>query len=243
MGTLRLRVDVLDEATLVTAVGTLDTASSPHLRTALRKCLVDQPRALVVELSEAVATDANALAVLQAVARQASIWPGLPFAVAVRAGPIRDDIHRLGYARSFPVRETTVEALAAIDAGVAQPAVRELLPPISGVARHARAVVTEACVRWRLDHLVGPACVLVTELVVNAVEHAGTTMTLRVSHRPRFLLISVEDGSEEIPRVLRLPADIDPGPGRGLALIEGTASRWGCLPTDKGKVVWAVLRS
>jgi hypothetical protein len=62
-----------------------------------------------------------------------------------------------------------------------------------------------------------PACVFVSELVVNAVNPAGTTMTLRVSHRPRFLLISAEDGSEKVPEVLSLPADDDPGPGRGLA--------------------------
>lgn len=242
MDELLLRVDVLDEVTLVTAAGTLGVASAPRLRTVLHKCLVDWPRALVLELADVVVSDAGALAVLPAVARQASIWPGLPFAVAVRAGPVYDDLHRFGFDRAFPVRETAVEALAAADAGFAQPAVREFLPPLSGTARHARGVVTEACARWQLDQLVGPACVVVSELVANAVRHAGTTMTLRVSRQPPYLLVSVQDGSEEVPRALPLPADDDAGAGRGLALIEGIAARWGWLPTDGGKVVWAVLR-
>jgi anti-anti-sigma factor len=242
MDELRFRVDLLDEATVVTAAGTLDIASSPRLRIALHKCLVDQPRALVLELADVVVLEASALAVLPAVARQASMWPGLPFGVSVPAGPVSDHLHRFGLDRAFPVRETTVEALVAIDAGAAQPVVREFLPPLSGAARYARSVVTEACARWRLDQLVGPACVVVSELVANAVRHTGTTMTLRVSRRPRYLLISVQDGSEEIPRTLPLPADDDPGAGRGLALIDEVAAHWGWLPTGTGKVVWAALR-
>jgi anti-anti-sigma regulatory factor len=242
MDELRFRVDVLDEATLVTAAGTLGIASSSRLRTALHKCLVDQPRALVLELADVVVSDASALAVLPAVARQASMWPGLPFAVAVPAGPVADHLHRNGFDRAYPVRETTVAALAAIGAGAAEPALREFLPPLSGAARYARTVVTEACLRWQLDNLVGPACVVVSELVANAVQHTGTTMTLRLSRRPRYLLISVQDGSEETPRALPLPADDDPGAGRGLALLEEIATHWGWLPTESGKVVWAALR-
>jgi anti-anti-sigma factor len=243
MNALRLRVDALDEATLVTAAGTLDAATSPRLRTTLHKCLVESPNALILELTDIVVADANALTVLRAVARQASVWPGLPFVVVVQPGPVADAIGRLGLTRSFPVRETAVEALAAVAEGDAQPAVREFLPPLTGAARHARTVVTSACLQWRLDHMIGPACVVVSELVANATLHAGTTMTLRLSRRPRFLLVAVQDGSEEIPRLLPKPAADDPGPGRGLVLVEEAAFRWGWLPTDSGKVVWAVLRT
>jgi anti-anti-sigma regulatory factor len=243
MDALRVRIDALDEATLVTAAGTLNAATSSKLRTALHKCLVESPTALILELTEVVVTEPTALALLPAVARQASMWPGLPFAVVVQRGPVAEAIRRRGSARSFPVRETTVEALAAVAEVAAQPAVREFLPPLTGAARHARTVVTSACIQWRLDHMVGPACVVVSELVANATRHAGTTMTLRLSRRPRYLLIAVQDGSEEIPRMLPTPADDDPSPGRGLTLVQGVAFRWGWLPTDSGKVVWAVLRT
>ena len=45
-----------------------------------------------------------------------------------------------------------------------------------GAARQARELVTEACARWELTDLVGPACTIVTELVNNVVVHAQTPM-------------------------------------------------------------------
>lgn len=71
----------------------------------------------------------------------------------------------------------------------------------SGAARHARDLVTEACAMWDLPDLVGPASLVADELVTNGVEHAGTLMTLRISHRAHQLHLAVGDGSPEPPRL------------------------------------------
>jgi signal transduction histidine kinase len=67
-------------------------------------------------------------------------------------------------------------------------------------------VITEACLRWGFGDQVGPARVVVTEPVSNAVRHAATTMTLRVSRRGRWLLLAVEDGGPGLPVRPAMPA-------------------------------------
>jgi len=239
---LRLAVDERPEGVVLSATGALTASSSAELRTALYKCLVEGPNAVVVDLTEATVVDPVALAILPAVARQASLWPGVPFAVAIPPGPVAHRIDQLGYHRWFSVRNTAAAALDAVGDRAAAPTVSELLPPISGAARHARTMITEACLRWDIGHLIGPACIVVTELVTNAVQHAGTAMTVRLCRRGRYLLMAVEDGSVGPPRAQPMPGPDDPTSGRGLALVKLTALHWGSLPTGAGKVVWAVLR-
>jgi anti-sigma regulatory factor (Ser/Thr protein kinase) len=83
---------------------------------------------------------------------------------------------------------------------------------------------------------------LVSELVTNAVLHAGTPMTLTV--RPWGQLIRVELADAR-PAMPRLAEDEDWGSGRGLRLIDRLAARWGAyeLSTAPGvrKVVWFEL--
>ncbi|MEV4619086.1 ATP-binding protein [Asanoa sp. NPDC049573] len=236
---LRCRVGQLAEATVVAAIGDLDAAGASDLRAALFNALADQPAALIVELSQLTSGDAATLTVLAAVARRAGMFPGVPFAVVARPGLPQD---ASGSGGTYPIRGTAAQALDAIADGDAVPTVRELLPPIAGVSRHARALVTEMCARWQLDDIVGPACVVVSELVSNAVRHAGTTMTLVLSLRGHNLLVSVEDGNPDPPRLAAAADPDDPAAGRGLAIVDEITSRWGWRPTGSGKVVWAVLR-
>jgi anti-anti-sigma regulatory factor len=240
---LRVHTYHLRAATLVAAAGELNRVSATRLRQVLLKCLADQPRAVIVDLSEVVVADLGPLVVLAAVAREASLWPGLPLLVSVPPGPVADALRRAGIDRTVPIRETPAAAIASIADADSVPTIRELLPPLPGAERRARTVTAQTCTRWRLEHLSEPACLIVSELVSNAVRHAGTTMTLRLSRRSRHLLIGVEDGSPVQPPATPLPAGAKPNDPRGLLLVDRIAQRWGSAPMESGgKVVWAVLR-
>jgi anti-anti-sigma factor len=230
-----------ESAVVVTARGTLDGGTSPALRGVLHKCLVEQPDAVILDLTGVTVADRTALSVLCAVARQASLWPAVPFAVVESRADVVGELRGWGIPRELAVRPTLAAALEAIDHDGARPTVREVLPPISGAAKHARAVTTDACLRWRCAELVGRACAVVTELISNASRHAGTVMTLRVSRRGRWLLVAVEDGGAALPEPRPMPDPAERA-GRGLAIVAALSHRWGCLPTESGKVVWAALR-
>jgi two-component sensor histidine kinase len=117
----------------------------------------------------------------------------------------------------------------------------ETLLPVAHAARHARDIVTEACLRWDVAALLGPATLIITELVANVIDHAHTIMTVRVTLRGQGLHLAVHDGSSR-PPVLRAP-DSAERRGLGLQLVAATSADWGHTPDDDGggKVVWATV--
>ncbi|NED58299.1 ATP-binding protein, partial [Micromonospora aurantiaca] len=111
---------------------------------------------------------------------------------------------------------------------------------VAGACRRARELVTDACGRWNVPELAGPASLVLTELVGNVVRHAGTPMQVTLTLRRPYLRVAVMDGS---PADARAAASRDPRAegGRGLMLVRELTQRWGSTPVGAGKVVWAML--
>jgi anti-sigma regulatory factor (Ser/Thr protein kinase) len=80
---------------------------------------------------------------------------------------------------------------------------------------------------------------IVSELVTNAVLHAGTGPVVSVRIDDENVRISVEDTSPVAP-VLR-EYGLDASTGRGLRVVSTAASEWGVETTSSGKAVWATL--
>lgn len=119
--------------------------------------------------------------------------------------------------------------------------VSEQLLPVVGAQRHARDVVTEACLRWDFPDLVDPASLIVSELVANVVDHAHTMMTLTVAHRGSHLYLAVQDGASAPPVARTSVGGTVALRGRGLLLVEAIAATWGYSREGDGKIVWATL--
>ncbi|MCO8270032.1 ATPase [Actinoplanes sp. TRM 88003] len=231
-----------DETVLIGSIrGSLALEDVSSLHVNLLKSLAEQPTALLLDLSAMHVTDPLALSVFSATTRQAARWPETPVLLFGPPPPTRELLNGSAYRRLI-VLGGLAEARARLaeDPG-AGPRVFEELLPVRGAARHARDLATDACLRWDLPHLAGPASLIANELVGNVVDHAHTMMTLRLSLLPRYLTVAVRDGS---PVEVRLPVDVplDARRGRGLMLVDATAHAWGCVLTADGKVVWASLR-
>jgi anti-sigma regulatory factor (Ser/Thr protein kinase) len=80
---------------------------------------------------------------------------------------------------------------------------------------------------------------IVSELVTNAVLHAGTGPIVSVRIEEENVRIEVEDTSPVAP-VLR-EYGLDASTGRGLRVVSTAASEWGVETTSSGKAVWATL--
>ncbi|MFF5158402.1 ATP-binding protein [Streptomyces sp. NPDC000348] len=102
----------------------------------------------------------------------------------------------------------------------------------------ARTVIRDVLRRWGLEDLVPTAELLVSELVSNALRHASGPLRLTLE-RVSGLRCLVSDGTADLPR----PADAGPEEecGRGLALVDMLAARWGCETGPEGKSVWFEL--
>ncbi|MFG3439769.1 SpoIIE family protein phosphatase [Nonomuraea sp. NPDC047897] len=100
----------------------------------------------------------------------------------------------------------------------------------------ARRFVRRVLADWRLGHLADDAVLLTSELVTNAVVHAGTAVELTcrlVPHAdPPALEIEVGD---------RRPALTVAEPGRGLTLAGMLADGWGVTYSGTRKRVWVRL--
>jgi anti-sigma regulatory factor (Ser/Thr protein kinase) len=90
------------------------------------------------------------------------------------------------------------------------------------------------------DSTLEDAVLATSELVTNAVTHAGTSGDLVVSTGRARVRIEVRDHSSELPVLHH--ATPEEQHGRGLALIDALSARWGVsfLPKE-GKAVWCEL--
>ncbi|MDT9685039.1 ATP-binding protein [Streptomyces sp. TRM76323] len=93
-----------------------------------------------------------------------------------------------------------------------------------------------------LSHLIEDVCLVVSELVTNALVHSGgTEITLTLELRGDFLKVTVRDGTptRPAPRAPKMGEES----GRGLHLVEAIVHQhegsWGA--SDCGAVTWCVL--
>ncbi|WP_344466625.1 SpoIIE family protein phosphatase [Kitasatospora kazusensis] len=113
--------------------------------------------------------------------------------------------------------------------------------PLAGdlaMVGHARRFVRRTLDCWELGSLGDIAELLTSELITNALTHAGAPTELRI-FRNRLLTVEVAD-IDSHPPAPRRANDSDEG-GRGMHLINELAHRWGSRSTTEGKVVWFEL--
>ena len=114
------------------------------------------------------------------------------------------------------------------------------LSPGSSAPGTARAFLAETCRRWHAEDFVTDAALVVSELVTNAVRHAGTEMLLALELSGGTLTVRVHDHGPGLPRLIP-PAERGFG-GQGLAIVVQLAQAWGVVVEDDGgKAVWCRL--
>jgi PAS domain S-box-containing protein len=102
------------------------------------------------------------------------------------------------------------------------------------VLRQAVADAAIAAGDW-----VDDALVAISEIVTNALVHAGTPIGLMVRVDASGVRVEVADGSPHLPQPRGYA--VTAGTGRGLSLVEELVHTWGTDPADPGKVVWFEL--
>jgi hypothetical protein len=116
---------------------------------------------------------------------------------------------------------------------------RLALRPVPASAARARAFVDRTLGDWGCDGFADASRLLVSELVTNAVLHARTDLSVVVRAVRTGVRIEVGDHSPAEPVVRRY--EDEAMTGRGLALVDQLASRWGVDRHPDGKVVWFEL--
>lgn len=138
-------------------------------------------------------------------------------------------------------------------------------------ARRGRDVVARTCRRWDVEPICAELSLPVSELVTNAILHAGTDLQLTISLTWQFIEVAVRDRDRRPPIVrpirLDLEADLAAAPntdarygdwrergwdvpgsgsltaGRGLHIVNAVADEWGIAELSGGKDVWFRVRT
>jgi anti-sigma regulatory factor (Ser/Thr protein kinase) len=114
-----------------------------------------------------------------------------------------------------------------------------VLPPRAASATRARELVMSQCAAWGLESIRDDLALVITELVANAVRHAGTDIEICVQPIEGGVRLEVRDKSTR-PLRPRAALSSDEG-GRGLLLVDALATRYGVQGEPDGKRVWAEL--
>jgi PAS domain S-box-containing protein len=115
----------------------------------------------------------------------------------------------------------------------------QVLPPRPSSVAAARGLVRELLTVARRDDLLDDAVLLVSEIVTNALIHAGSSMRVQGRVGELGLRVEVSDTSPHHP-ALRDYADTA-STGRGLTLLVELVDKWGVSPAEVGKTVWFEL--
>jgi serine phosphatase RsbU (regulator of sigma subunit)/PAS domain-containing protein len=108
---------------------------------------------------------------------------------------------------------------------------------VSAVA--ARRFAADILTAWGQHLLVEDACLLLDEVITNAVQHTVGDVGVRMSLGQR-LRVEVTDSSNRHPD--KRPVDSDSEMGRGLHIVDRLSQAWGFEPVPGvGKVVWFEL--
>lgn len=111
--------------------------------------------------------------------------------------------------------------------------------PLDSSVGAARWFVRHALESWGIETLTDSAVLAVSELVTNAVIHAGTAVRVGLAIDAESLRIEVRDfhPGRSLPMSPRPPSE-DSERGRGLLIASALTSTWGVTYTDGAKSVW-----
>ncbi len=112
------------------------------------------------------------------------------------------------------------------------------LRPEETAPGRARRFVRQTLAAHGWDDALDNALLLTTELITNAVVHAGTTITVTVGGDANELVVRVQDHTPgRLAGAARAPDELHEG-GRGLYLVDTLSTTWGTEHSESGKAVW-----
>ncbi len=147
------------------------------------------------------------------------------------------------------------QGLPPLDPSTVSSAASCALPARYEAVREARQFTRRTLDQWDIGDRFDDVCLVVSELVTNALRHALPANTTRAPeqnppvrlHLMRWterLVCAVRDPSHDSPIACE-SEDFSAESGRGLFLVDSFSDGWGWHPlagTLSGKVVWALFR-
>ena len=236
---LRVELEPTVDHVVIRLGGHLSVRTAPEVRRAILKSLVELGR-VVVDVTRLRLANIECVALLPGVVAAAGGWPTARLAVVDADGIYQSAAERLHCSDLLHFYPATDAGVRHLDDRPRRVRREHSVGADTSASRVARRFLQETSGAWELPpDLTEVAQLVVSELVSNAVEHAGTGSTISLELVDRRLKVSVRDGSTTQP--VSRPLDLVSFRGRGLPLIDQVSEDWGVRYHPDGKTVWAVL--
>lgn len=226
---------------MLRCTGVLDGLSYRAVRDSVVKAALDEPRVVIVDVTELRVPDSSAWSVFTSARWHVSTWPDVPIMLVSASDEVRATIRRRGITRYVPVFATVQDAMQSeCERPRQRHRARADLPPHVSSIIDAQRLVGGWLSGWSCPAMTPVAAVIATALVENVLRHTDSSPTLRVEYDGQLVTVAVEDAS---PVLAQRKEDAAHGTSRvsGLAMVTSLTRVWGNLPTPAGKTVWAVV--
>jgi hypothetical protein len=221
--------------------GILDSTTYRPLRDSIIKAALDEPVAVIVDVSSLRIPAPSATAVFTSARWQVSRWPDVPVLLSCTDETRRQLLLECGIGRYVPIHadiETAADSVGAIGRGRVRRRAQVELLRSRGSIGEAKDFVTECLVEWSHPDLVTHAKVIATELVRNVLAHTDSAPCLRVESSGESVTIAVDDASTRPPALSESTINRRVS---GLQMVAGLSRAWGSAPSPTGKTVWAIV--
>jgi len=227
------------DACVLAVSGELPQRSAGLITAALSKSLADTGRVLV-DVSRLRLAWPPAVQVFPSVLSGMGGWPGVRLVLFGADARLARLLAALRVTSKVPVAPNEATARRLLERRPRVVARHIDLEQARSSPPRARDYVRAACLDWHLDEMRHDAVIVASELVENAVLHAGTACRLVLRYNARGLTVAVRDHR---PGGLPPPRPVDSGTLRlhGLFLVAAVSREWGVTSTKDGKIVWAFL--
>ncbi len=226
---------------VLAADGVLDANTSAELRDNIINATLDEPSAVIVDVSGLHVPDEAAWSVFISARWQLDARPDVPIMLVCSHRAGREAITRTGVARFMPVfpsEKGAIKAIGRLARRQVQSAQAQLPANVTSL-RESRRLVREWLTGWSQPALIPVALVVVNVFMENVLEHTDSDPVMRIECDGPTATIAVADASSA--PALRLPAPPKGIDVSGLAIVEALTRAWGSTPTSSGKTVWAVI--
>jgi hypothetical protein len=241
--TLSVNATAVGGSIVLDADGVLDSAAYLRLRDKIIQEALEEPAAVVIDVSDLVVPAPSAWLVFSSARWHVHQWPRVPLCLVSTRAAGRDAVSRSGITRYVPVYQTVESALAALTrpgSRLNRRRARADLPATMASLQRARELVAEWLAAWSQSELIPVTKVVVTTFVENVLQHTDSRPQVRLETDGTTVAVAVEDSSRE-PAGFREPAFAGHEPPSGLRIVSALCRMWGNAPKSTGKAVWAVI--
>jgi anti-anti-sigma factor len=239
---LAISAQTSDSVAVLTPRGTLDSGTYRQLRDEIIKAALEEPRAVIVDVTDLDVPAESALAVFTSARWHVDRWPKVSIMLVCEHPGRRSAIARSGITRYVSAYATVRAAMAHLDDTATmrrRRRARAELPATVSSLQRARELVVEWLSTWSRPEMIPVAKVVVTTLVENVLQHTESHPGIRLEYDGARVTIAVQDQSHTLPSVREHPGAVTRP--SGLRILSALCRAWGNAPTPSGKTVWAVI--